>query len=70
MSESNKTLAYDAVPISEENQKEIDFIRAEFKRLAAILNTGEPKNGRYVALAQTSLEQACMWAIKSVTHSF
>lgn len=70
MTESNQYLAYDAVPVSEASQKEIEYIREEFKKLAAALNIGEPKNGRYLALAHTSLEQACMWAIKSVTHSF
>lgn len=71
MTEDKKGYAYESVPVSEEAIKEIAEIREAFKILSARLNSFEgavPKNVRYLALANTSLEQAAMWATKSITH--
>lgn len=70
MSEEKKSYAYESFPVSPEAVAEVAKLREAFKQLAELINEAAVlKDGRYLALAHTWLEQASMWAIKSITHA-
>lgn len=58
---------FESVTLSDAQKIQIDMIRHCFKVLYLNLNA-LLDNGRYKSLAMTSIEEACMWAVKSVTH--
>lgn len=60
---------FEAVEVVDETSKlDIADIREAFAGLAGELK-GLTPTGRYQSLALTALEEAAMWAIKSVTHA-
>lgn len=48
-------------------RSQMEFVRGGFKNLAKIIEDNCPA-GRERALVMTNLEQAAMWAMKSITH--
>lgn len=61
--------AYESLPISEEAINEVREVREAFKVLSQRINSKFKKDARYNALANTALEEAAMWAVKSITHA-
>ena len=59
--------AYDSFPVTDKQVELVKEIRKEFSDLSEILSENVPK-GRYLSLVETKLEEACMFAIKAVTH--
>lgn len=59
--------AYDSFPVNELQVKDIKDIREAFSVLTEMIEQKVPK-GRYHALVQTKLEEACMFAVKGITH--
>lgn len=54
-------------PVSEHGALRMAVIRSAFTLTASSVEEA-CKAGRYRSLAMTALEEACMWAIKSITH--
>lgn len=50
----------------EENKEKIDTTREEFTKITTYI-LENLKDSREKSLALTKLEEACMWAIKSIT---
>lgn len=59
--------AYDSFPVNDEQVKQIKEIREAFSVLTQTVEERTPK-GRYLSLVQTKLEEACMFAVKGITH--
>jgi len=55
------------VEISEMDAEDVKLIRRAFADLASYLEAKLPDN-RQKSVAFTNLEQANMWAVKSITH--
>lgn len=60
--------AYDSCPVTEQQIKTIKEIREQFSFLSQFLNDNAPK-GRYLSIVETKLEEAAMFAVKSITHA-
>lgn len=58
---------FEFVPVPGQTAIAIDQLRGAFVGLAGQLATSTPE-GRYRALALTALEEALMWAVKSLSH--
>jgi hypothetical protein len=58
---------YVNVALEEGDKILVDKLRVAFSDLHGVIVNDAPK-GRYQSLALTALEQAALWAIKSVAH--
>jgi len=63
----NMKFAYDSFPVTEAQVQDIKQIRETFSSLTDLLTEIVP-NGRYLSIVNTKLEEACMFAIKGITH--
>lgn len=59
--------AYDSIKVNDSQAEDIKKIREAFSALSTQLETLCPK-GRYLALVETKLEEASMFAVKAITH--
>jgi len=59
--------AYDSFPVSERQALLVREVRANFSNLSEWISDNLSQ-GRYLSLVETKLEEACMFAIKSITH--
>lgn len=64
----SENYAYESLPVTEEQRDNINATREAFKTLDSFLSELSNVNPRAMAIVKTNLEQACMWAIKSITH--
>jgi len=60
--------AYESLPVTEEQRDNIAATREAFKVLDSFLSELPNVNPRAMAIVKTNLEQASMWAVKSITH--
>lgn len=60
--------SYTGMTANDEQLYRIRELRGVSNRLAQLMNAICP-NSRELSLALTNLEQACMWAVKAVTHN-
>lgn len=59
--------AFDNRSVTDETAKHLEALKNDFGKLADNLDTNLPE-GRYKDLVRLRLEEACIFAIKSVTH--
>lgn len=67
MEKVNMKFAYDSFLVTDEQVQDIKQIGENFSLLTDILTQLVP-NGRYLSIVQTKLEEACMFAVKGITH--
>ncbi len=67
---AHKTLSptFTSVQTTDTQQKAIQDIRTAFNDLLEKV-TIHTTNGRYLSLVTTKLEEACMFAVKGITHT-
>lgn len=59
---------FNSWPVEGTTLETVNEIRSRFDELTTWLESKAPStNGRYVALVNTKLEEACMFAVKAVT---
>lgn len=59
--------AYSHLKLTENATARMNDLRGEFMRIDTALRT-QTLQGRYQSLALTALEEAAMWAMKSISH--
>lgn len=70
MNDEKLVYAYESFPVSEATAEKVKALRVLFSQLElSMINDGGLQSPRYLALAKTHLETACMFAIKSLTHT-
>ena len=67
MEKVNMKFAYDSFPVTDKQAQDVKQIRENFSLLSDVLTHLVP-NGRYLSIVQTKLEEACMFAVKGITH--
>ena len=67
MEKVNMKFAYDSFPVTDKQAQDVKQIRENFSLLTDVLTQLVP-NGRYLSIVQTKLEEACMFAVKGITH--
>jgi hypothetical protein len=67
MEKVNMKFAYDSFPVTDKQAQDVKQIRENFSLLSDVLTQLVP-NGRYLSIVQTKLEEACMFAVKGITH--
>ncbi len=61
---------FQSVKLDEYQADAINRIRKAFEEIEKkVTKRGYPQNKRYLALTLTKLEEACMFATKSITHN-
>ena len=58
---------FKALSVNEDGLVNMNSVRELFRDVGFFIGEVLPE-GRYKAMVLTNLEQACMWAIKSITH--
>lgn len=63
--------AFQCQPLAGPQLEDMQFISEAFMKLAISLDNDvrSPQDGRYLQMAKRALEDACMYAVKSVSHA-
>lgn len=64
----DRVWAYESHQVSQERADEIKKLRELFIQLSIAIDSGVKKDPRLAATAQTHLETAAMFVVKSITH--
>lgn len=63
--------AFESNPLTDCQAKDIELTRVAFQGLAYRLDheVDSPQDGRYLQMAKRALEDACMYAVKAISHA-